>query len=264
MNTLGKIKANRDFLKCNWWDKFDDISTHQSLGKPRPDVQKPVSPEDTLIDLKALEDLPLGDVSLRHLIEKRRSHRYFSDAPLSQDELSFLLWAIQGVTQIITEDEVSYYRRTVPSGGNRHPFETYLSIQNIPGLEVGLYRYLPLDHKLVQIALDDSIPARLREASLNQNSTVHGEKFYYVERAAVTFVWTAIPYRTEWRYGPAAAKLVAVDAGHVCQNLYFAAGAIQAGTVAIGAFNQPDVDKVLGVDGEEEFSIYMAPVGKLP
>lgn len=42
----------------------------------------------------------------------------------------------------------------------------------------------------------------------------------YPREAAVTFIWTAIPYRMEWRYGIAAHKVIAPDAGHVCQNLY--------------------------------------------
>lgn len=257
------IPNNREVLKCDWWNKFDEFSTDQSLGKPRPEVQKPAPEGAALIDLVAPEDFTVGDASLKYLIEKRRSHRYFSDASLSLEELSFLLWATQGITQIITEDGISYYKRVVPSGGNRHAFETYLSIRNVTGLDVGLYRYLPLDHKLVLLLADEDIPNRVSEGSLDQYSIVSEEKFYFVKQAAVTFIWTAIPYRTEWRYGPAAAKLIAVDAGHLGQNLYLAAGAIQAGMVAMGALDQPKMDKVLGVDSVEEFTIYMAPVGKL-
>lgn len=257
------IPNNREVLKCDWWNKFDDFSTDQSLGKPRPEVQKPAPEGAALFDLVAPEDFTVGDASLKYLIAKRRSHRYFSDAPLSLEELSFLLWATQGVSQIITKNNISYYKRVVPSGGNRHAFETYLSIRIVTGLEVGLYRYLPLDHKLVLLAADEEIPDRVSEGSLDQYSIVSGEKYYFVKRAAVTFVWTAIPYRTEWRYGPAAAKLIAVDAGHLGQNLYLAAGAIQAGMVAMGALDQPKMDKVLGVDSVNEFTIYMAPVGKL-
>ncbi len=40
--------------------------------------------------------------------------------------------------------------------------------------------------------------------------------------------------------------------------------AISAGTCAIAAYNQTLVDQLLEVDGEEEFSIYIAPVGKVP
>ncbi len=45
--------------------------------------------------------------------------------------------------------------------------------------------------------------------------------------------------------------------------LYLACEAIGAGTCAIAAYNQTLVDALLGVDGYEEFGIYMAPVGKV-
>ena len=76
-------------------------------------------------------------------------------------------------------------------------------------------------------------------------------------------MWTVIPYRTEWRYSFISPKIIALDAGHVCQNLYLACEAIGAGTCAIGAYNQAALDALLGVDGIEEFAIYVAPVGKV-
>ena len=67
----------------------------------------------------------------------------------------------------------------------------------------------------------------------------------------------------EWRYDIAAHKVIAIDAGHVCQNLYLACEAINAGTCAVAAYNQSLMDKLLKIDGDEEFTIYMAPVGKV-
>ena len=84
----------------------------------------------------------------------------------------------------------------------------------------------------------------------------------YPAQSAVTFVWAAVPYRMEWRYGLAAAKVIALDAGHVCQNLYLACEAIGAGTCAVAAYDQGAVDRLLRVDGKEEFAIYLAAVGK--
>ena len=84
----------------------------------------------------------------------------------------------------------------------------------------------------------------------------------FVVTAAVSFFWTAIPARMEWRYDRAAHKVIAIDAGHVCQNLYLACTALGAGTCAIAAYDQEDCDQLLGVDGEEEFTVYIAPVGK--
>ena len=67
----------------------------------------------------------------------------------------------------------------------------------------------------------------------------------------------------EWRYHLAAHKVIALDAGHVCQNLYLAVEAIGAGTCAIAAYNQEIMDRLLKLDPKEEFAIYMAVVGKI-
>ena len=144
--------------------------------------------------------------------------------------------------------------RTVPSAGCRHPFETYLAVLRVGELENGIYRYLPLDHSLVFVRAVENLPAHLTAATRGQSFT---------GQAAVTFIWTVIPERTEWRYAEASYKVIALDAGHVCQNLYLACEAIGAGTCAIAAYDQTLADDLLGVDGDEEFSIYMAPVGKV-
>jgi SagB-type dehydrogenase family enzyme len=67
----------------------------------------------------------------------------------------------------------------------------------------------------------------------------------------------------EWRYGDASYKVIALDAGHVCQNLYLACEAVSAGACAIAAYDQKLADRLVGVDGEEEFVLYMAAVGKV-
>jgi len=85
----------------------------------------------------------------------------------------------------------------------------------------------------------------------------------YVLDSAVVFVWTVIPQRTEWRYSFISHKVIAQDSGHLCQNLYLVSEAIGAGTCAIGAYDQVKIDAILGVDGNEEFTIYVAPVGRV-
>lgn len=66
----------------------------------------------------------------------------------------------------------------------------------------------------------------------------------------------------EWRYLEAAHRVILLDAGHVCQNLYLACENIGAGTCAIAAYDQEAMDSLLGVNGESEFTVYLAPVGK--
>jgi nitroreductase len=57
--------------------------------------------------------------------------------------------------------------------------------------------------------------------------------------------------------------MIAIDAGHSCQNLYLASEAIGAGMCAIGAYNQQELDALLKVDGTDEFAIYAGVVGKV-
>ena len=122
---------------------------------------------------------------------------------------------------------------------------------------------MPLDHKLVLEKTDRALPEQVKQGSLNQNSGTDAQPYFFIKEAALVFIWTAIPYRSEWRYHKAAARLIALDAGHVCQNLYTAAGAIGIGACAVGAFDQIKMNEILNVDGEDEFVIYMAPVGKI-
>ena len=124
---------------------------------------------------------------------------------------------------------------------------------NVERVERGIYRYLPLEHELLFEHSPDQLESRIVRATLGQRFT--GD-------AAVVFVWTTVPYRMEWRYDLAAHKVISLDAGHVCQNLYLACEAIGAGTCAIAAYDQAGMDRLLGVDGEEEFTIYLAPVGR--
>ena len=187
-------------------------------------------------------------------IKQRRSHRAYTQEALTLEELSYLLWATQGIDKATTrEGRIVRTLRTVPSGGARHPFETYLLVRRVEGLAPGLYRYLPVEHKIYLVRDDEDLTDRVHEAT----------RYQFVPRSAVVFVWTVVPNRSEWRYVSLAPKIIAQDSGHLCQNLYLACESIGAGTCAIGAYDQDKIDPVLGVDGEEEFTIYIAPVGKV-
>ncbi len=144
--------------------------------------------------------------------------------------------------------------RTVPSAGARNPFETYIIVNNVEGLRKGLYRYLPLNHELLFIYEDEDISEELNIGTL-------GQKF--VMNTGVMFIWSCIPYRGEWRYGNNSHKPMLVDLGHICQNLYLSAEALELGACAIVSYDQEYMDELIRVDGENEFTVYMASVGHI-
>lgn len=244
-------ESGRYFLTDHIRDEVNFWATEQSRGVHPPPVQKPASPGSKVISLPNQESWTIPPCGLQSAIAERQSHRRFKKASLSLDELAFLLWATQGVRHVIHEDAVL---RMVPSAGNRHPLETYLAVLSVDGLERGIYRYLPVNHALVHERHVEKLPALLTAATRGQSFT---------GQSAVTFIWTAIPARTEWRYAEASYKVIALDAGHACQNLYLACHAVAAGTCAIAAYDQNLSDDLLGVDGDSEFTVYIAPVGKI-
>ena len=244
------MSTHRELLKNPSPDEIGQDETDQQKGIPHPPLEKPIKETANRIDLVPPVDLTLGQMPLVEAIRDRKSRRSFDPAPLTLEELSFLLWATQGIRKLHPEGVWSL--RTVPSGGARHPFETYLDVQRIDGLPAGLYRYSALHHQLVELRLGPG-QTTLSEACYGQKS---------VEAAAVTFVWTAIPYRTEWRYGVDSFKDILLSCGHVCQNLYLACESIGAGTCAIVAYNQEAVDRYIDADGVDEMSLYVAPVGR--
>ncbi|MFP4000742.1 MAG: SagB/ThcOx family dehydrogenase [Thermoplasmata archaeon] len=242
---------DRESLKDYVREKVDFSRTDQKKGVPMPPVQKEVPEQAELIYLPDPKDLNI-DVSLTDAISNRESKRSFKEEPIDLEELSFLLWATQGVREN-NNSQRTY--RTVPSAGCRHTFETYIAGFDVNGLDEAIYRYLPLEHKLVKEKEPEDMGDKVAKAARGQT---------FVGNCAATFIWTTMPYRMEWRYGEASYKVIAIDVGHVCQNLYLACEAIDAGTCAIAAYDQDLMDSLLQVDGKDEFTIYLAPVGKLP
>lgn len=197
------------------------------------------------------------DADLFTLLKNRESRRIYTEEPLTPAQLSFLLWAVQGVRRYAgRQKQVTF--RNVPSAGSRHPFETYLFIRRVEGLKPGIYHYLPSCHGL---ELWEDKPDYEEELT----AALGGQKF--AATASVTFVWSVIPYRTEWRYGRKAHKYILIDAGHMCENLYLACEAIGCGTCAIGAYDQDLLDELLGfvpgpsAETDCEYAVYAAPVG---
>jgi SagB-type dehydrogenase family enzyme len=227
--------------------------TDREKGLPEPPRQKPVPADAVRIKLPAPDSARPGDLTVPEALRQRRSRRAFTDEPLTTAELGFLLWSTQGVTRKAgTESDRSF--RTAPSAGALYPLETYLLALRVDGVPAGIHRYLPETHELVAVRTVRRFPGRIVEAAYGQE---------FVGDAAAVIVWAAVPERTEWKYGYLAPRMIAMEAGHACQNLYLACETISAGTCAILGYDQNKLDALLGLDGEDEFAIYLAPVGKV-
>jgi SagB-type dehydrogenase family enzyme len=240
----------RDFMHKTQYDYLEP--SDQSKGLPQPPLFDEPDPARQQFDLPDLFDLSNPPIDLVQLITDRRTLRRYAGDPISPAELSMLLWCTQGVKRVTGRPST---QRTVPSAGARHAFETCLLINRIDGFEPGLYHYLSRGHRLEAVDLGEAIAEKITESALSQKQ---------VKDSAVTFLWVADVYRMAWRYGERGYRYLHLDAGHVCQNLYLAAGAINCGVCAIAAYDDEGLNQLLGVDGESRFVIYVASVGKKP
>jgi SagB-type dehydrogenase family enzyme len=256
---MDALKGRRDTMKGYPMAFGNDPRNPELLSDQRKDI--PAPPLQKRFDAKAEKTValpaPTRDVMAVHdlftVIGQRQSRRAYASTPLSREQLSFLLWATQGVHIANTEKNCS--RRTVPSAGSRHPYETYVHVARVDGVEPGLYRYLPLTHEL--LLLD-------RRPSLREELYVLTDREEWAADAPVFFLWSCVPYRGEWRYYTMAHKSMLLDAGHIGQNLYLAAEAMGCGACTLGGYWQEGADRFCGVDGEDEYVVYLASVGCIP
>ncbi len=244
------VREARVGMKSNLTVETDWVSD-QMKGLAMPPSQKAFDPACERIPLPKPDPAILKKSDLLACLADRKSRRKYSAANLTLDELAYLLWATQGVRKALPTGR---HCRTVPSAGARHSFETYLVIQHVEGLKTGVYRYLPFEHQLVFLFTAENLPEKLTALASDQP---------FVGNSAVCFIWSSIPYRMEWRYGLDSERVILMDVGHVCQNLYLAAESIGCGTCGVAAYEQASLDQFLGLDGKDEFVIYLAPVGKV-
>ncbi len=95
-------KQNRYFLKDSVRKTIDFSKTDQSLGIPPPPKEKPYRSGRELITLAQPNDfINSYRIDLQSAIRNRESHRKYTVRPMSLRELSFLLWATQGIRRQI-------------------------------------------------------------------------------------------------------------------------------------------------------------------
>lgn len=233
---------------------IEEFESDQQLERSQPPlVKEPMAEKSARVSLPRSFDAVLVKNDLMNLIWDRRSCREYAGGEMDLDQLSFLLWCTQGIKGVRGSSYATV--RTVPSAGARHAFETYLLVRNVAGLEPGAYHYLPMEHQLEYLHPVEDLEDVIADTLCGQD---------WAAGASVVFYWALNPYRIEWRFGIYAHRLALLDAGHVGQNLYLACTALGLGTCAVATFSHEESCEVFGLDGEDEYVVYAAPVGILP
>jgi len=185
-------------------------------------------------------------MSLEEAIASRRSVRRYRSEPLTPSQLSQILWSAQGITG-------AGRLRAAPSAGATYPLEIFAFIgkQAIEGLQAGIYHYDVDNHSLVLHQSGD-LRKELARAALDEG---------FIASAPLDIVICALYPRTSYRYGRRGERYVHMEVGHVGENIHLQAVALGLATVEVGAFDDEEVRKVLGVE-EQIKPLYIMPIGK--
>jgi SagB-type dehydrogenase family enzyme len=234
------------------------------IGSPRTAgvVEKIAEHDDAPPGYKEYRDRPVVELprqlvpltmSMDDAFSARRTHRTFVDAPLSAAQLGTVLFHTFAPYRMIDAGLFGILQsRVSPAAGARHEVEAYVVVFDVLGVAPGLYHYNPKRHVLE--LLNDHVPrARIAELSYHQPASY---------RAPVTILTTAVASRLSWKYRhPRAYRLWMYDAGHYGQTFALTATAMGLGPFQTVMFNDTEVERLLEVDADEEFAVYLFTAG---
>jgi SagB-type dehydrogenase family enzyme len=249
------IEFNRNFMKCpSFYEGM--ANSDQATGIAPPPVNLAPKTGD-IITLPTFDGIAAED-SYTNLLDLRRSVRIYDDAkPMTGAQLAYMCHTALAIQEFRGVENYATLR-PAPSGGARHPFELYVAVQNVEGVAPGLYHYLPLENVGKKVAALELI-GPIQDFKPTITNMVAGQK--WAENASVTFFITCVAYRAEWRYHQLAHRVMLIDLGHVGQNMMLSAAALGLGSCCLAAYNQEACDRVLMLDGVDEYMVYGVTVG---
>ena len=266
-----QAKREADLETWNIWEpeaRFFHFATKHAfqLGAALPDENKfsrallRDRPQPALIKRYRRADripLPDPDPSLNSELPRvllgRRTVRQFGRGQISLEQLSVLLWLTWGVTGRLRWPNVGeLLLKTSPSGGARHPIESYCWSLRVTGLPRGIYHYRGDAHHLERLH-NGASSARVAELCARQD---------WVRDCAALFVMTAVLPRVMWRYHFSRAyRTVLFEAGHFCQTFCLVATWLGLAPFCTAALVDGEIEADLGLDGSSESVLYAAGVG---
>ena len=186
----------------------------------------------------------------------RRTWRKFSSRPVELSALSTLLGLSFGVRWWVDFPGLGRLAlKTSPSGGARHPIETYVLARRVASLPPGFYHYAADKHCLELLKQGASSSQLARYLA--------GQKWY--GKAALLVLMTAVFGRPQWKYqSPRAYRAVLIDAGHLCQTFCLVATWLGLAPFCSMALADSRIEADIGIDGVSESVLYAAGVGTLP
>ena len=218
---------------------FLDWDNRPMPYKLYPEVSGLALPRDlSLARVPALEAIAAGDPPT-------------DGGDLTLEALTRILFCADGLTRRTRVGGEDYHFRAAPSAGALYPIEIYAAVAENGELEPGLYHFSPADLRLRGLRRGDW-RGLIARAAAGRPSLL---------QARAVLVLSAIFWRSTWKYRARAYRYCFWDAGTMLANLLAAAAAEGLSTELVTAFADPEIEALLGIDGEHEGALCLVALG---
>ena len=229
-------------------DAAEAMLRQQAKWYPSPDLH-------TLNGTSATAELsvaPEGDAGLYQTMARRRTNRFMLDRPIALRAVTESLLSSLAITAIMEDPEgVDLPLKMTPSGGGRNPYEAYVCVRAVDGLEPGTYHYSAMERTLAPLS---------RERPPAFGSLVAGQD--WADTAGAVIFLVANFERPMWKYHNASAYRIAmIEAGHIGQNIMLVATRHGLVANATGAFSAERVEEALGLTRLTQSVVYALILG---
>lgn len=186
------------------------------------------------------------------LLARRTTCRNFDAArPLPGGMFAQLLERVFAAqAQVRVTDDTVVLKKNSPSGGGLHPVEAYLVVQHVDGVPPGLYHYHATAHALEPMAWPEGKGASPDAGALRDFvMQAVAQQHWFADAHALVLLAPRFG-RTFWKYRrhAKAYRVIALEAGHLSQNLYLAATDAGLGAFITGAINEVFLERAFGLD----------------
>jgi SagB-type dehydrogenase family enzyme len=198
-------------------------------------------------------------LALSEVVERRRSIRSYTGDGANLSELSTILTAAAGVTtqesvELQGSGPVTLRFRSVASAGGLYPIDVVFASINIVGLPGGIYRYDPIEHRLLPMFAVERVEALLGCFSVPEDAIS-------IRRSFGVILLVGQPWRTMRKYGGRGMRFVFMEAGAIAHSVSLAATALGNGSVECASVYDDEVHEVLCLDGTETTLLHVIIIG---
>ena len=195
-------------------------------------------------------DLPVGDMPAIEAIVYRDDVEGIEIQP-TFEQIAYLLYYSAGITKKLIYPQGAFNFRAAACAGGLYPIEVYLVCGDLEGLAAGVYHFNPVSYQM-DVLREGDYRAVLVEAGAEEPA---------LARAPAVLIYTAITWRSSWKYQSRAYRYHFWDAGTMLANSLAGTVVQNLPVKVVMGFVDEQVNRLIGIDGHEEKSLCLLPIG---